>query len=139
MPGTHPKPKKKYRKYDNEQLRKALLEIENGSSLYKASKEYGVPEQTLRRTLHNNGKIAHNGNSTILSEREENAIAEWVQKSGRRGFGKSPTLVWEAVKQVLEKAGRRIATVQSNYPGKSWWYGFLGTLTSTCCDQSPLN
>ena len=125
MPGTHPMPKKKYGKYTNEQLSTALFEIENGSSIYHASKQTGVPEQTLRRTLNNNGKVVKPGNSTILSEREETAIAEWVKESGRRGFGKSPALVCEAVKQVLDKAGRRITAFQSNRPGKSWWYGFL--------------
>ena len=125
MPGTHPRGKTKYGKYSDHQLRNALSEIENCSSIYKASRENGVPEQTLRRVKNHNTTIPKNGQSTVLSNREEQAIAEWVKESARGGFGKSPALVCESVKQILDRAGKRISPFKSNRPGKSWWYGFL--------------
>lgn len=64
-------------------------------------------------------EIARHGIVTILSDGEEFAIADWILESGRWGFGKVSTLVRKAVKQVFDKAGRFIATFQSNLPGET--------------------
>lgn len=90
----------------------------------KASKENDIPRTTLTR-IFRQGKIPKTGRETILTAKEEIAIAEWVKECGRRGFGKTSDQVREAVKQVLDKAGRKVYFFSNNRPGKTWWYGFL--------------
>ncbi len=98
--GTHPKPTLKNKTYEKEQVEDALIKIENGVSLRRASKEHGIPKTTLKRIIQSGNKIPKNGKATVLSEKEERMIAEWVKECGERGFGKTKEMVCEAVKQV---------------------------------------
>ena len=118
MPGTHPKSGRSLGKYSKEQLANALKEIRNGSSLRKASRDNGIPCTTLKRV----NEVGLVREKTVLTRKEEEAIFNWIKECGRRGFGKTPQQIREAVKQVLDSAGRKV--FQSNYPGKTWWYGF---------------
>ncbi len=43
----------------------------------------------------------------ILTKREY-VISDWVKQNGRRGFGKNSDQVCEAVRQVLNRAGRKM-------------------------------
>eukprot|EP00112_Aurelia_sp_Birch-Aquarium-sp1_P002049 Seg1223.3 transcript_id=Seg1223.3/GoldUCD/mRNA.D3Y31 product="hypothetical protein" protein_id=Seg1223.3/GoldUCD/D3Y31 len=124
MPGTHPKRKKNDWQYTEENVKQALSDVKNGSSIRKACKENGLPKTTLIAIV-KRGKISKNGKETVLTSREEERIAEWVKESARRGFGKTAEQVREGVKQVLDRAGRKVKIFNGNRPGRSWWFGFL--------------
>ncbi len=125
MPGTHSKPSTQYKQYTGERLKTALDDVENGVSFKKASQTSGVPRTTLRRIAKNGGKREKAGRKTILTKREEDVISEWVKENGRRGFGKNSDQVCEAVRQVLNRAGRKVNVFTDNRPGRTWWCGFL--------------
>ena len=125
MPGTNPKSDPQSRKkFSEEDFKNAIAEIKNGCSIRKASKDFGIPKTTLCRTIRS-GKIKKFQRKTILTSKEENCVIEWVKECAQRGFGKTGDQIREAVKQVLDKAGRRVKTFTCNRPGKTWWYGFL--------------
>ena len=124
MPGTHPKKKKNDWLYTDETVKQALSDIQNGCSIRKACKQNGLPKTTLLAIIKRGGK-SKNGSRTILTSREEEKIAEWVKESARRGFGKTAEQVREGVKQVLDRAGRKVKIFNCNRPGTSWWFGFL--------------
>ena len=125
MPGTHPKPRQK--KYANKQLKKALNAVSAGMSLNKASVEFNVPKSTLRDNFvaAEQQGLGRKGHETILTKKEECLIAEWAKEMARRGFGRTPEEICEAVKQILDKAGRNVKEFRMNRPGKSWWWGFM--------------
>ncbi len=124
MPGTHPDKHEKYKKDPEENLKRALLDITNNDkSIKKASKDYGIPRSTLSDAFHRTGSKPSE-RKTVLTAKEENLLVEWIKESGRRGFGKTCDQICEAVKQVLDKAGRKIEMFKDNGPGKSWWWGF---------------
>eukprot|EP00795_Rhopilema_esculentum_P005815 gene5815-11116_t len=103
MPGTKLRKIRKYLKYNENAVREALNEIENGSSIIKKSKDKEITFETLRRIQNNRNLIPLHRKHTVLTDVEENAIADWVKECGRRGFGKTHEEVCDAVKQVLKQ------------------------------------
>eukprot|EP00112_Aurelia_sp_Birch-Aquarium-sp1_P022928 Seg664.1 transcript_id=Seg664.1/GoldUCD/mRNA.D3Y31 product="Jerky protein-like-like" protein_id=Seg664.1/GoldUCD/D3Y31 len=127
MPGTHPKPREKKGQYTTDQLRHAINAVNEGVSIYRASIDFSIPKETLRRKLKLKGEpvkfIA--GKQSVLTDKEEQLICEWVKENAKRGFGRTPDHVCEAVRHILDRGGRKVESFDNNRPGKSWWYGFL--------------
>ncbi len=123
MPGTHPKKRHKGGQYSEEQLRQAILAVSEGATIYRASISFGIPKETLRRKINGNGNEVKcgAGKTTVLTSCEEKLIVEWLKESAKRGFGKSPDHVCEGVRQILNRAGRKVDVFNDNRPGKSWW------------------
>ena len=64
----------------------ALSDITNHTvTVYRAARQYGIPETTLRRHL-KQPQVLKVGKPTVLSEREENEIVEICQLFSEWGF-----------------------------------------------------
>ena len=78
-----------YRAYTNEQMTAAFQLCREGTSVYKAAKLTGVPEQTLRdRTCgHIATSVTHSGPAPLLSVEEEMALVTHVKEMASYGYG----------------------------------------------------
>ena len=85
----------------------------------KHAKKMRLPKPMLIAIIQR-GKISKNGKQTVLTSREEKRIAEWVKESARQGFGQTAEQVQEGVKQVLDRAGRKVKVFDGNCPGRLW-------------------
>ena len=124
MPGTHPK-KKRSEIYSEDLLQEVKTAIDNGMTIYRASVKFEIPYTTLKYKCKMGFKKLTGGQATILKPKEEAAIAKWIKEMEKRGFGRMQSQVCEAVKQVLDSAGRKVPQFTNNLPGRTWWCGFL--------------
>lgn len=73
--------------YTEENLRRAIEAVRNGSSVNGASKNYGIPRKTLERKIKNNlsttGKM---GPDSMLGEANENKLVQHIKKAQKYGF-----------------------------------------------------
>jgi hypothetical protein len=108
-----------------EKMAKALKLIqEDGASLRYASEKYGIPKSTIGDHLGGRVKGSKRGQSTVLTEEEEEKIANWAMEMSKMGHVPTREQITEMVKVFLDEDGRSNPFVD-NRPGKSWWYGFL--------------
>ena len=112
------------KKYTVEDLESAFIAINNGSSVYKASREYNIPETTLRdkRDQKYSGHIA--GRKTVLSKSEETKIVDWIHYLGKHGFPVSKEQLKQGVAKLVENLNRP-NTFKDGMPGKHWLANFL--------------
>ncbi len=72
-----------------------------------------------------------------MTVNEENAIADLVEESGERGFGNTGEMVCEAVKQALDKAGKKVTFLPTIDQEKHGGTDFrVVVLTFTCSDHN---
>ena len=87
------KPRVKERQYDAAQLSRAYHAVAgNKMSIYKASREYGIPESTLRDRLKGRvpfyeEKLPVIGSGNFFDEDEENTLAEHFNHMSYLGYG----------------------------------------------------
>ena len=88
--------KRKYQSYSQEDLLKAVEEVEEGATLRKTGKKYDIPFQTISKKMRKE-HIMKVGRPTILSEAEEAAIVNGILCLADWGF---PVDRWELQKIV---------------------------------------
>ena len=94
--------------YGQENLSAALAAIAEGSSAYAASREYGVPEPTLRRhrdhKVKNPGTLHLGGTPQVLLKAIEQAIHDHIKHMESLLFGLTTVDVRKLAYEVAEKA-----------------------------------
>lgn len=98
--------KKKRKCYSDTQLAEALASIQQGMSIYQASKRYNVPETTLRSKrdeLYENEKC---GRQPVLTLGEEKQIVDWIHYLDRRGFPVNKEQLLHSVSKLVENLKR---------------------------------
>lgn len=116
--------KKKRKKYTKAQVAKALSSIQQGMSIYKASKLYKVPESTLRNKrdeIYVNEKC---GRQPVLNKSEEKQIVDWIRYLSTAGFPVSKNQLLHTVSTLVENLNRP-NPFKHGVPGKSWYLGFM--------------
>lgn len=108
-------------KYSNEDLERALSEVFNGTTVYAASKKYGVPESTLRfrKNAKGGGK---QGRKLMLNEEIETEISDWIIKCSQRGAPKTKEQLMEAVGQIRK---RTLKDPTASLPSNNWVKNFM--------------
>lgn len=114
------------KKYTAETLKIALHDIKNQKmSVYKASKLYSVPAQTLRDKIKNKyTKKDGPGPPTVLTAEEEGLIVNWVKQLAERGFPVSKEQLLYTMSKLVTELGR-VNKFKNNVPGRHWYEGFL--------------
>ena len=67
---------------------------------------------------------ARQGPSPLLSNEEENAIAEYLSEMAMRGMGLRPADVMKLVQNFVIREKRK-TPFKNNRPGYTWYYGFI--------------
>lgn len=115
----------KYVKRYNEQLiQKALVDVQNGMPKKQAAGLYGIPRQTIQYRLGDKFKKIRHGPMTYLTEDEEDTLEKWIIDSYRKGFPRRKNDIQASVKNFLDMNPRQTPFKQ-NTPGRHWYKAFL--------------
>ena len=70
----------KHQNYSEEQIRKAIADVEKGISVRKAASLHKIARKTLQRKLKDDGShlATKRGPSTLFSADQENKIVMWI-------------------------------------------------------------
>lgn len=118
------KGKSKYvKRYDEELIQNALLEIENGMPKKQAAVRFGIPRQTLQYRLSDKFKKIRHGPSSYLTGKEESTLEQWIIDSNRKGFPRRKNDILASVKYFLDKNPRQ-TPFKDNTPGRHWYNAF---------------
>lgn len=112
--------------YSPTQVRNALIAIQNGAPILRASKEYQVPRSTLRHKLRGEAPLTSGrvGPESILGPKIEQILVDWLLDSCRMGFPITKDGLVNTVKKLVES--EHIKTYfTNNTPGRKWFEGFL--------------
>ena len=92
--------------YSRTNLVDAVNDVREGESIASTSRTYGVPESTIRARVQ--GKYADKkpGPQTILTEKEESDLVEWIFKSARDGFPITKDQLFRSVRLYVESVKR---------------------------------
>ncbi|KAJ3631837.1 hypothetical protein MTP99_012943 [Tenebrio molitor] len=112
------------KKYTEEDVQNALLEIENGLSKKAASRKYNVPRATIQFRMSQKFSKTSFGPAPILSNVEETLLVTWIRESLRKGFPQRKEDLQASVHHFLE-ANPRQNPFKDNHPGEGWYKGFL--------------
>jgi hypothetical protein len=112
------------KKYTEEDVQNALLEIENGLSKKAASRKYNVPRATIQFRMSQKCSKTSFGPAPILSNVEETLLVTWIRESLRKGFPQRKEDLQASVHHFLE-ANPRQNPFKDNHPGEGWYKGFL--------------
>ncbi|WAR08421.1 hypothetical protein MAR_018379 [Mya arenaria] len=147
--------KVKRRQYDATLLNRAFSDVkEKGMSVYKASREYGVPESTLRdRTLGQQptGDLPYAGPGPLFSKNEESQPVEHVAYMARIGYGYSRQEFMSLATDYAISLKKKIEMDSPLAP--SWFNGFrkrnpevtmtkpqkLSVIRAKCTSEEVLN
>lgn len=97
--------------------------VKDGSKgLREAARLYNVPVETLRR--HAIGECGSRpGPPTVLTEEEEDKLAEYLIQMSDMGFGLNRETVMEMAYKIVEKLGRN-HPFKHERAGRAWFEGF---------------
>lgn len=102
-------------------IRRALDAIEkNGVPFHKAAEQYHVPVGTLHRRFQSGNKNL----PTVLTDKEEKQLVEWILEISRRGFPITKEELKDSVQSYLNHIGRNTCFTQ-NRPGRDWMNRFI--------------
>ncbi|XP_060808094.1 uncharacterized protein LOC132903545 [Amyelois transitella] len=116
--------RKKRKRYTNAQVAEALLSIRQGMSIYKASRQYNVPETTLRSKRDELYENERCGKQPVLNLNEERQIVDWIHYLGKCGFPVTKDQLLHTVSKLVENL-QRPNPFKDGVPGKKWFLGFM--------------
>lgn len=104
-------------------LEKAKAAVLSGEKLSTVAKKFGIPRNTLRY------RIAHptprrRGTKPTLSQKDEQAIVNWLQDCARKGYPKRKQDIIKAVKLYVQKHNLE-TPFKNDKPGHKWLTLFL--------------
>ena len=107
-------------------------------SVYYASKQTGVPYETLWRwiTHESNIVIGKASRKPVLSMEEEEQLITALKYSAECGYSQDRDDVSEMVKTFLDSLDRP-NPFNNNYPGKDWMISFVGRHKETLRPRKP--
>ncbi|XP_018016871.1 uncharacterized protein LOC108673532 [Hyalella azteca] len=108
-------------------MEKAIrLIIDEKVSVSEVSKRFSIPRSTLRTRLRSNDPLVVKkpGMATALTQDEESEICEWMIRMSKMGHPKAWKTLAYAVKDVLDKMGRRNVFKNNNTPTSGWLQAF---------------
>lgn len=113
------------KKYDEEDIAKALQAIEDGMSQRHASLRYNVPRATLqfRQGVNFRNKITP-GPRPVLTDEEEQTLEDWIFSCHTKGFPVRSEDVQISVKKFLDNYPRPNPFTE-NLPSRGWMRAFL--------------
>ena len=113
----------KKKQYDPDALKHAFNAVQNGMSVYRASRNYGVPESTLRdRTL---GLVSVDGRCSnfLFDEPTEKKMVDHITHMASIGYGYSRMDVTYLATDLAVFLGKR--KPEEDILTSKWYYSFL--------------
>ena len=99
--------------------------LKEDKSLREAARLYNVPIETLRRRINGSVKIdCKPGPATVLTDEEEDKVAEYLIKMSEMGFGLTKEGVMGIAFSIVNKTGRQ-HPFHNGMAGRAWFDGFM--------------
>ena len=101
--------------------------IDKGKSVYRAARDYQVPEMTLRDRV--KGKVtvdAKAGKETLFTREEEKALVEHLVYMSKIGYDYTKTDIQYIGKDYAVVLGKKMKSEDSSQLSNNWFYSFLG-------------
>jgi len=112
--------------YSQDDMARALIDLNKGSSVRLISARYGIPKSTLsERFLGNVERPGELGRKTALLKYEEVMIANNLASLGDYGLAFTDSDLRSYIKDYLDEGMREIPQFKNNLPGIEWVRGFL--------------
>lgn len=118
--------KRKLFLYSPTKVREALVAIQNGIPVSRASKMYQVPRTTLRHKIQGEAPVTtgHVGRESVLGSRVEAILVDWLLETSRMGFPTTKDVLLNSVKQFV--VTQHLETpFTNNTPGRKWFENFM--------------
>lgn len=116
---------KKILKYSEEQMQKAIEDVNRGLSKSQASKINNVPRPTLISKLKGQSPLScRMGRSSILKKEEESLLVDWIFTMAKAGFPITKVQLIDSVQRILVEL-KRENPFTNGRPGRKWYNGFL--------------
>lgn len=112
-------------KYTEEDVKKALEEVNHGVSIASAAIKYGIPRTTLSGKHHHVYPVElRKGPATVLTQEEEKHLENWIFHLSDAGFAITPDQLLDSV-QHLVKELKRETPFTDGRPGRKWYEAFM--------------
>ena len=99
--------------------------LEEGYGLREAARLHNVPIETLRRRITGSVKLdGKPGPATVLTDEEEDRVAQYLLKMSEMGFGLTKEAVMGIAFSIASKSGRK-HPFQNGPAGRAWFDGFM--------------
>ncbi|XP_063543894.1 uncharacterized protein LOC134752214 [Cydia strobilella] len=118
------KRKRKRKLYTHSQLNKALEQISQGMTIYQASKNYNIPETTLRDKRDRRYKNPKCGVQPILSVQDETQIVDWIHYLDSSGVPVNKKRLLDIVSKFAKNLNRP-NPFKDGVPGRCWFKNFM--------------
>ena len=116
--------KKRKLPYDRRNLQRAFEATQKGLSVYRAAREYSVPESTLRdRTRGLVDLDATTGFETIFSRAEEEKLVSHISYMAEIGYGYNVSSIKYMAKDYADPLGKNINAKEAL--SDNWFYRFI--------------
>lgn len=102
-----------------------MTAVKQGMSVSNASRQHSVPRKTLDDRI--KGRVTHGSNpgpSTVLTAREEEALASYLLYMAERGFPLTSSMARAFAWAVSLRSGTSDRFNEETGPGKHWWSNF---------------
>lgn len=112
-------------KYSEEDMRGALLAVENGMSINSAAKCFKVPRMTLSDKVKEKTPIVRKmGPPSILSNQEELLLERWILHLASLRFPIRKEQLLDSVQLLSKQLGKQ-DKFPNGRPGRHWYEAFL--------------
>ena len=99
--------------------------LEGGYGLREAARLHNVPIETLRRRVTGSVKLdGKPGPTTVLTDEEEDRVAQYLLKMSEMGFGLTKEAVMGIAFSIASKSGQK-HPFQNGSAGRAWFDGFM--------------
>lgn len=124
----------KYRKYNQQQLKEAVNSIKNeGRTIYKASKETGIPWSTLKRYLEREeDSVRKMGRPYALPSDLELRLYNYIIEMQELGFGLTVFQIRKYAYDLAEATGRENFLPSAKRIASKWWWNSFKARYNLC-------
>ena len=104
--------------------------LKENKGLREAARLYNVPIETLRRCVNGSVKLdCKPGPAIVLTEEEEDRLAEYLIKMSEMGFGLTKEGVMGMAFSIVNKS-KRLHPFKNGSAGRAWFEGLSGVIHS---------
>ena len=117
-----PRQPKKRKQWSDEHMKAALKAVEDGESINRAARDYGIPRSTLYDRV--SGKVVHGvkpGPRPYLTSEEEKELGTYLKQCAKVGYGKTRRDVLALVQTAASDKG----VLRSSRVLEGWWRRFM--------------
>ncbi|CAK1583497.1 unnamed protein product [Parnassius mnemosyne] len=117
--------KKIFFKYNQEDVYKAIEEIQVTAKIRETCRKYNIPHSTIINKLKMRHPLQRKmGPPTILTPQEEKLLCKWINASAKKGIPLKKEQLLDAVQNII-KSDNRPNPFKGKPPGRKWFSGFL--------------